>query len=115
MKRAHIVCVASALLSVPAFSGGCSPNPLVVVENDGGNKGSASDADTTGTTDDAGTKGTTDDAGTAGTTGDAGTKESDGGGASSDAGAGVCVPNGITFDLTIGTTDKVWLGGSTPP
>ena len=105
MKRTHLACVASALLSVSAFSGGCSTDPLVVVENDAG-KGNANDAGTTGNTNDAGT--------TANTV-DAGTKENDGGGANSDAGAGVCVPNGITFDLTVGTTDKVWFGGSTPP
>ena len=73
MKRAHLARVASALLSVPAFSGACSPAPLVVVENDGGSKGTTSDADTVRNTDDAGTTGNTDDADTTGNADDAGT------------------------------------------
>ncbi len=122
MKRAHLAWVASALLSVPSFSGGCTPNPLVVVENEGGSKGDTSDAGTGGNTEDGGTGGNTEDVatggntedvGTGGNTEDAGAHENDGGVTTNDA--GVCVPNGITFHLTVGTTDKVWLEGPTPP
>jgi hypothetical protein len=97
MKRAHLVCVASGLLGIPAFSGGCNSDALVVVENDGGSEAGASDARTTGNTD------------------DAAIKENDGSATTNEAGAGVCVPNGITFQLTVGTTDDVWFGGPTPP
>jgi hypothetical protein len=70
----------------------------VVVENDGGDKG---------TTSDSGIKGND----------DSGIKENDDSGIKneSDASPGACVTTGITFDLEIGTTGEVWLGGSTPP
>jgi hypothetical protein len=98
MKRAHLACVTSALLVSPLF-GGCNPTPLVVVENDGGDKGTTSDSGVKGNDDDSGIK----------SNDDAGIKNG------SDAGPGTCVSNGVTFDLTVGATGNVWFGGSTPP
>src|ERR1700734_2188 len=95
MKHARLASVTGALLSLSAISGGCNQAPLPVVENDGGTKGDTGDTGSTGNTD------------------DTGTNENDGSIATNDA--GVCVPNGITFDLTVGTTDNVFFEGSTPP
>jgi hypothetical protein len=106
MKRAHLACVTSALLSLPLLAG-CDTSPLVVVENDGGEKGTTTDSGIKGTGDDSGIKGTGDDSGIKGTE-DSSVNDND-------AGAGACVTNVVTFDLAIGTTGNVWLAGSTPP
>jgi hypothetical protein len=118
MKRAYLVSAASILLGAPALFAGCNPEQLVVVENDGGTKGNTDDAGTKSNGDDGGTKSNGDDGGTksngdAGGTGDGGVTNSDGGVTTSDGGA--CAPTGVTFQLTVGTTDEVWYGGSTPP
>ncbi len=44
MNRATLTCVAASLLGFTAFFGGCNPEALVVVENDGGSKASTSDS-----------------------------------------------------------------------
>ena len=125
MKRAQLAWVASGLLSVPVFSGGCNSDALVVVENDGGSEGSTSDADTKGNRVDAGIEAndggvTTNDSSIKANDGgvmtnDSSVQANDGSVATNDAGAGVCVPNAITFGLTVGTTDNVWFGGPIPP
>src|SRR5271154_2269708 len=106
MKRAHLACVTSALLGFPALLGGCDTNPLVVVENDGGDKGSTGDSGKANDEDSG--KGTDEDSGK-------GNDEDSGGKNGNDANAGVCLASGLTFDLAIGTNENVWLGGSTPP
>jgi hypothetical protein len=85
--------VTSTLLSVPAFFAGCNRDAQVVVENDACiNEGDGYVATKDARTDQNGESVT-----------------------ANDASAGVCVPNGITFNLSVGTTDNVWFGGSTPP
>jgi hypothetical protein len=87
MKLAHVTYLASA--AGIAASVGCTLDPLVVVENDAGTTGNTSGA----------RNGNTGDGADAGNGGD----------------AGVCVPNGITFKLDVGTTDNVYFAGSVPP
>jgi hypothetical protein len=106
MKRAHLACVTSALLVSPLL-GGCNTDPLVVVENDGGDKGNTNDSGIKGNDDDSGIKGN-DDSGINGND-DAAIKNG------GDGGPGPCASSGVTFDLTVGATGNVWFGGSTPP
>jgi hypothetical protein len=88
MKRAYVGSVIAALVGFPGVLGGCTASPLVVVENDGGAKGNTTDSGSKGSDQDSGSNG----------------NESD---------AGVCVPNGITFKLSLPTKGDVYLDGPT--
>lgn len=119
MKPTDLVCVAMASVVAFASSGGCHSDSLVVVDNDGSSNGTTNDVNGNG--DDAAANDASADDGSSvdanlsdasafdGSTGDAND------GSAGDSGGGVCVANGITFQLNIGTTNDVFLGGSTPP